>query len=394
MKILYIVNHVDWFWSHRFTLAKAAKDSGYDVYVAVPHADGQFETFEKHGFHLISLHNKGLLQSAPVIRSLIRSLLPDIVHAITLKQSFITAIATFGLKRQPFLCYTIAGLGYLFSHFDRVAQLKRTLLTPFFRFVFKHGVFMFQNDTDMQDFLNLRLVRDHQCVRVPGSGVNTSKYTYVPEAHTESPLVLFPARLLIEKGIYDFVTAAKIVHAHYQNARFEIVGDITSAPNAISRQALEALITDTPVRWLGKIGDMHEKLIETNVVVYPSYYREGVPKALLEAMATGRVIVTTDNVGCRDAIHHDRNGLLVPIRDPDALAEAMMTLINDPAKRIAMGKAGRKMAEDVFDVDIVIKKTLALYAMANTASISTATLNGNDGAPTANLAWRPASPIT
>lgn len=386
MKLLYIINDIDWFWSHRFKLALAAKTAGYDVYVAAPDAEQQRQKLNQYGFKVAELPRSNCLKSVTCIRSLIKTHAPDLVHTITLKMALDTALAISFLKRKPAMFYTIAGLGHMFSPYAIKSSMMRPAFIPVFKRVFKHGLFMFQNTEDRDEAVTRGMVRQSQCHMIAGSGVNLEKFEASEETPNDTPSVLLPTRLLADKGIKIFVEAAKIVKQRGIDVKFEIAGGISSKSHTMTERQIKRYLRGSDVQWLGHVNNMPQKLANSHLIVYPSYYREGVPKVLLEAAATGRAIVTTDHAGCRDVVEHDINGLLVPIRDAEATANAIIHLIENPKKRQKMGRAGRAIAEQIFDVQNIIAQTLGYYATAKTASISTATSNGREGAPTANLA--------
>lgn len=196
---------------------------------------------------------------------------------------------------------------------------------------------------------------------IRGAGVDTKEYSYSPEPLAGPPRVVLPARMLKDKGVIEFVAAAEILKRRGVDAQFVLVGD-TDLHNhaAISVKQLSAWAAEGCVDWWDRRNDMPAVLANAHIVCLPSY-REGLPKALLEAASSGRPIVTTDTIGCREVVRHGENGLLVPLRSTVELADALQRLIENPELRQKMGLRGREIAVQEFAVEKVIAETLAVY---------------------------------
>ncbi|MDB2682827.1 glycosyltransferase family 4 protein [Alphaproteobacteria bacterium] len=359
MKLLLVINHIDWFWSHRLPLALAAKQAGYDVHVAV-HGASWDPRFEKNGFTGHELPQSGVVSAIHALRKIIKKEKPTIVHAITLKTAFITGLAGKFMRDVRFV-HTIAGLGYLFSE-GKKPRLMRRLVKPFMVSALKNSKLIFQNPDDLRLLIRRSFVATGQCNLVRGSGVDTEEFAFIPEPAGDVPLVIMPTRLVHDKGIAVFVEAAQLLKARGVKAKFQIAGGVTdNNPNAISKDQMEFMVADGAVEWLGKVADMPALFTACNLVVYPSYYGEGIPKVLLEAAATGRAIVTTDHPGCREAVTNGVNGLLVPVKDAEALADATELLLLDQGRREKMGTASREKAVAEFDVKKINAETLRVY---------------------------------
>ena len=362
MKILYIINHIDWFWSHRLPLAKGAQGCGYDVHVAVTGGSNDPQlTQEQFTGHEIPFRNP--IKIIAALYRIIQEEQPDIVHAITLKYALLAALAARKYP-QTKIIHTIAGLGYLFSGEGFKPRILRLIVLPIFKLAFKNArtQLIFQNPDDMELFLKRGLANEGQCHLIRGSGVDMAAFPQTPEPKTDTPIILMPTRLIIEKGIAVFIEAAKILQSKGIKAKHQIAGGLsTTNPNAITECEMREMLDGSPVEWLGKVADMPALYQAANLIAYPSYYGEGVPKVLLEAASTGRAIITTDHAGCREAVTDGRNGLLIPIKDPQALADAIEVTLNDPKMRLRMGQESRKKAETEFAVERVVKETLALY---------------------------------
>lgn len=360
-KLLYVINHIDWFWSHRLPLAKAAQSAGWDVHIAVPDAAAD-QQLAAHGF---TGHNLpvGVASAIKMLRHIIAQEKPDLVHAITIKHAFITGLATLGLK-VPRIVHTIAGLGYLFSGEGLKPKLLRFAIVPFLRLALrrKNTNLIFQNPDDMQIMIMRGLASQQHSHLIRGSGVDISQFAPRNVPVSSTPIVLMPTRLVHDKGVGVFVQAARILKSRNINAKFQIAGGVSpNNPLAITQAEMEDIVRDGAVEWLGRVNDMPDLLAKATLIAYPSHYREGIPKVLLEAAACGKPIITTDHAGCREAVLHGENGLLVPVKNPQALADAIETLLHDPQRCIEMGEKSRKIAEIEFNVDKIVAQTLAVY---------------------------------
>ncbi len=374
-KLLYIINHMDWFWSHRLPLAIGAKDNGWNVLVAARGAN-QDSKLAKNGFTGIELpaSSKGfmplaVLKTILAIRQIIKTEKPDLLHAITLKYCFFSGLAALGTDTK--IVHTIAGLGYLFSGENAKPRILRAIIGPFLKLALK-GVntqLIFQNPDDMALLLACKFARKEQCHLIRGSGVDTTEFTPAPDpAITDkeaTPIIVMPTRLVHDKGVAIFVEAARILKKRGIDAKFQIAGGITEYnPLAITKKQMEDMVADGAAEWLDKVADMPALFKSATLIVYPSYYREGIPKVLLEAAAMGKAIITTDHPGCREAVNDTVNGLLTPIKDAKSTANTVEKLLKDQKLRIKMGKESRKRAENEFDVRIIVKETLKLYKIA------------------------------
>jgi len=207
---------------------------------------------------------------------------------------------------------------------------------------------------------NMRLKPESALV-IRGSGIDLNKFIYHQENNNQKPIVIMISRLLKDKGILEFCEAARILKNKGYSANFSIVGDIDFGnPTSLSDSELRDLKNEKIVKFIGYQENVYDFLVSSNIVVLPSY-REGLPKILIEAAACGRATVTTDVPGCRDAIEADKTGILVPVRDPNKLAEAIEKLINNPEMRIQYGKAGRELAKKEFSIEEVVKNHLVIY---------------------------------
>jgi glycosyltransferase involved in cell wall biosynthesis len=369
MKILYILAEMEDFWGSRLPLANAAKEKGCSVFVAAPGAPHDPKMLE-HGFTGFELpeSKKGfavgaVIKSIFAIKKLLHEQQPDIVHVITLKYSFITGLAAHNAKKPRFV-FTIAGLGYLFSGRQLKPGLMRALVSPFLKYALRHpsAYITFQNSDDMNLLIGKKYVRPERVTLIRGSGVNLDKYNPSHNNEIEPPLVVLPARLIRDKGISVFIDMAKIIEKRQIPARFQLAGGIPAHnPFAIHKDEIAEMIEGSPVEWLGKVSNMPELYSKASMIVYPSWYREGIPRALLEGAAMGKPLVVTDHPGCREAVNNNENGFLVPVRDAEATADAVEKLLKDKTLRRAMGDKSRVLAESEFDVKKIVVQTLTVY---------------------------------
>jgi len=373
-KLLFIVNHMDCFWTRRFPIAKQAitPKEGWDVSVCASGADDDQELTEYafEGIGLPEPSRKHVIISNLyimfVMLRVIHTKKPDLIHAMTLKYAFMTGLVCLFVPRVK-VVHTIAGLGYLFSGDGFKPKLLRFLIGPFLKLALhnKRSFLTFQNPDDMRVMIEGGYVRADHSTLIKGSGIDLDEYAFTPEPKNERPLIVMPTRLIHEKGIAVFIEACNILSTRGVEADFQIAGGgAPYNPREISTEHMYEMLEGSAVKWLGHVSDIVGLYRLSNLVVYPSYYGEGVPKVLLEAAATGRAIITTDHTGCREAIIDAKTGILVPIRDANATADAMATLIQSATLRAAMGKAARDFAAEEFDVHSVVERTLRVYDVA------------------------------
>jgi glycosyltransferase involved in cell wall biosynthesis len=267
------------------------------------------------------------------------------------------------MAKIPKIVNTVTGLGYVFTN-EKTVWLRH-LVMGLYRISLNCADFtFFQNQDDYGFFLSRGLVKKFGTALLPGSGVDCEHFSPLSGLNPlkESQLTfLMVSRLLKDKGVYEFVEAARQVKEIHPKARFKLLGrrDVRN-PNVVPESDLKSWDNQGLVSWSGEVSDVRPIIAKSDVVVLPSY-REGISRALLEAAAMAKPIITTDAVGCREVVDDEINGLLVPVKDAPALAGAMERMINDPEMRKRMGKAGRKKVEREFDEKIVIQKILKIY---------------------------------
>jgi len=295
---------------------------------------------------------RGLL----TLTAMMRDLRPDVVVAYTPKHFSYGAIAA-KLAGVAGIHGIISGLGYV--HTTEQDDLKFRVLKLLTEQLYRAACLcadhvFFQNPDDLAFFVDHRfLLQPHKAIRVNGSGVDLDTYAFAPPI--EAPIrFLLVARLLLHKGLGEFVEAARLLKPRYPEAEFLLLGPLHDNPAGVQRHHVEAWEAEGLVRWLGSTSDVRPTLRDASVMVLPSY-REGTPNSVLEALAMGRPIITTDAPGCRETVEHGVNGFLVPIKQVPPLAEAMERFLLDPSLIAPMGAASRALAARKFDVRRVIE---------------------------------------
>ena len=292
---------------------------------------------------------------------LYRRIHPDIVHHVAMKPVVFGGIAA-TLARVPAVVQAVTGMGYAFIAEDRRSRLRRTLIVRALHFSCQRNgtTVITQNAEDLNSIVEMGIANREQVVVIPGSGVDTTAVTAGPEPPPPLRIIL-PGRMLREKGVVEFCEAANRLQAAGVRAEFQLAGMIDpSNPGALTADELDSLAKRNGVEYLGFVKDMATLYRSSHVICLPSY-REGLPKALIEAAAAGRPIVTTDSPGCRDIVRDEVNGLLVPVRQVEPLADALRRLIDDADLRRRMGQEGRRIACAEYDIDGVVDATLTTY---------------------------------
>jgi glycosyltransferase involved in cell wall biosynthesis len=366
VKILLFAN-TDWYlYNFRLSLAAGLCDHGHEVVLLSPPGDysGRFSAVGLH-WEPFPFSRRGMnpfqeLLSVLKLSRSYRSLRPDLVHHFTMKSVLYGSLAA-KISRVRGVVNSIEGLGYIFVNKGRLARVLRVVMRPLFRFAMRGTQVIFLNPDDQDAFLQAKIVTPQQVTMVRSSGVETIRFSPMPE-EPGIPVVVLASRMLWDKGVAEFVEAARILTAEGVQARFILVGDRDpSNPDAVPAAQLETWREEGPVEWWGWQDDMPSVFARSHVVCLPSFYGEGVPKTLLEASACQRAVVTTDMPGCREAVQHGQNGLLVPARDAPALADAVRQLLQEPALRRSMGLCGRMMVEKEFSAERIIQETLTVY---------------------------------
>lgn len=370
LRFLMILNHIEWFWSHRLPLANAIINRGWELHLATHKAECD-PNLAKMGVKGCALPHHGrasnIITQILLLLSLyktIKAQKPDIIHAVTIRYAFYAGLVARLIGYKP-IVFTIAGLGNLYTAPGIKFKILRLLVLPLFTWVFGGDGrrIIFQNPDDQGKMVDANIVDVKRTTVIRGSGVNIKEFSFTPYVKTtEKPVILFASRLLREKGIYNFIEAAIILRGRGVEARFVVAGEVyPDNTRSLSKGEIEAYHNDGIVDWLGRYEDMPSLITESMMMVLPSYYGEGVPKVLLEAAAIGRPVITCDAPGCREAVDHEVSGLLVRPQSSEELADAIQSLIENPEKCLEYGAAGRKRVEEDFHTDIVVDKTMAVY---------------------------------
>ncbi len=367
MKILFFITE-DWFFcSHFLDRAVAARQAGYEVLV-LTRVRRHRQLICDAGLRLLPLElDRGGLNPLADLLALwhvicvYRNERPDLVHHIALKPILVGTLAArlVGVKS---IVNALVGMGFVFTSTGILAKVLRPVLWLLLKLTLNPpgSRVVFENQDDMQTFIAKAMVRKENAVLIRGAGVNTRLFQPVVRTDRQ-PVTMLVARMLWDKGVGEFVAAAELLRKRGANARFVLVGGLDTANRAhISESVLIRWQQEGNVEWWGPHEYMHEVLVEADIACLPSY-REGLPKALLEAMASGLPCVTTDVPGCREAVSNGDNGFLVPARDAVSLAAALERLIRDSDLRQRMGQRGRERAESEFSQQRVSAETLAVY---------------------------------
>ena len=366
MKIILFAN-TDWYlYNFRSPLAQSLQEQGHEVILLSPpgpyverlQALGlrwmEFD-FARHGMNPVA---EGLTLLR--LLSVYRRERPDTVHHFTIKCVLYGSLVA-PLAGVQSVINAVTGLGYMFSEGQGLKRWLHPLIKGLYRFALRGTRVIFQNPDDRNLFLEQRLAREADTFLIRGSGVDIHRFSPKPEA-PGTPLIVFPGRLLRDKGVGDFVAAARFLRSDDVQVRLALVGDLDeNNPLSVSRQEVQEWVRSGDVEWWGWREDMNEVYAQAHIGCLPSFYKEGLPKVLIEAASSGRPIVTTDWPGCREVVQPGENGLLVPPLNAHALAAALRALLEDPSRRRQMGLAGREMAVREFSKEQIVRQTLDVY---------------------------------
>lgn len=372
-RIIYFVTEDWYFLSHRLPAARTAKEMGLRVHV-ITQVSGHAKEIEQEGFtlHPISMNRGGIRVADDYLLmkrlvDLFREIKPSLVHNVAIKPIIYGSEAA---KRtsNPLVINAFAGLGFVFSSSSAKAQLLRPLVSAALRRAHSKPstTALFQNHDDLSQLVNSRIVRKKQTVIIPGSGVDTELFDALPfHQHSGKVVVVgLPARLLIDKGVLDFVEAARELRSRQSRVRMVLVGEPDPLnPTSVTPRQIEEWEKQGLIEYWGWSADMSETLRRIDIACLPSY-REGLPKSLLEASSAGLPVITTDVPGCRDAIIPGVTGIRVPAHSPTDLAQAIHILASAPKLREAMGQAGRQHAIRTFSNEVITSQVRQLYATA------------------------------
>ena len=371
-KIIAIVINTSWnVFNFRRGLLKTLQAKGCKIVIIAP-KDDYSEKLESFGFeyHDIAINGKGThpiedIKLTYTFYKLYKEIRPDVILHYTIKPNIYGTIAASLLGIHTI--NNIAGLGTLF--------VKEDLITSIAKKLYKYSQakanhIFFQNKDDKNQFEKEGLVQSEKCSILPGSGIDVSKYIPIEKDDDGVIRFLLIARMLWEKGIGEYVDAAKIIKQKYNNVEFQLLGflDVENR-SAISRKQMNEWVKDGHINYLGVTDDVPRYIAKADCIVLPSFYREGTPRILLESASMAKPIITTDNVGCRDVVDDGINGYLCEVRNADDLALKMeMMLELSEKERVYMGKAGRGKMIEEYDEYIVIQKYLEIISKVSKVS--------------------------
>ena len=374
-RLLFVVN-VDWFFkSHRLSIAIEAIRQGYEVHLACLNT-GDFDEFSKLGIHChdVAFSRSGAnpikeWRAIKQLADVIKHVNADIVHTVTIKPALYVGLLA-KVITIPALVVAISGLGLMFS--SKGHGVKRALIKTLYRLALFHNnkKIIFQNPSDRDTLLTVLGAPATVAEMIKGSGVDLREFDYSPEpspvagvASEQTIQVVMAARLLKDKGVYDFVAAAQRINDDPSvDARFLLVGGPDSHnPTSVTPQEFAQWQKADYIEAIGPSSDVASHFADSHIVVLPSYYGEGLPKVLIEAAAIGRAVVTTNNAGCLEAVIPNETALIIEPRNVNQLVEALTRLITDQALRQSMGSKGRQLAEAEFDVNAVAQRHIQIY---------------------------------
>jgi glycosyltransferase involved in cell wall biosynthesis len=378
-RVLFVVNNASFFESHRLSVAECARKLGYAVGLCTGHEASP--TLAAHA--LPRLAAAGLAPKRVSFRSArinplleligfvqlvlyVRRFKPTLMHCASPKGVLYGGMAA-RLAGVPALVLAVSGMGYSYTRGEASASRRwaRAAYERLSHWAYAHPNkrVIIQNEDDAAAVTSRGLAWSSEVRLIAGSGVVLDDFIHLP-LHGRQPLVVLPARMLRDKGVVEFVQAAKALRSKAPEWRFVLAGTADyDNPSAVARSLIEQWQRDGDINWMGHISDpraMAALYARAAIVCLPSY-REGMPRALLEAAAAGCAVVTTNAIGCRDAIENGVTGDLVPVGDAPALAHALEALIHDPERRLRYGAAGRARAQKLFGIDAVNRNTMAIY---------------------------------
>jgi len=379
MKVLVLSSFAYSLTNFRGNLLREIRAQGHEVIAVAPDHDASVgEELERSGigFRVVPMQRARMspLSDLRLLLSYIVLMLreqPQVVIAYTQKPIVFGGIAA-RLLQVPRMYVIMSGLGHVFSPDSGSGRTVRWIVSRLYRMAVlrARSIAVFNSD-DRADMIDNGIISDsHRVVQVPGSGVDLSRFTeaQLPDGGASFLMV---ARLLRNKGILEFLEAARIVREAHPDCTFSILGHLDEQnPQGITREEMERYASEYPVEFIPGTTDVRPYLAASSVFVLPSYYREGLPRTILEAMATCRPVITTDRPGCRDAVLHGENGLVIPPRDAVALAEAMKRLARDAALIRKMARSSRKRAEEVYSDAIVNRQLLEEFDLVGRQALA------------------------
>lgn len=377
MKIVFL-SHVDMnLYLFRLPIMQALVHKGHNVIALCPRGE-YFDKFKMHGIEAIhydiqrsSLNPLKEIMTIRHIAQKLKDIKPDIIQTFTLKPNIYGAFAA-KLARIPCIISSVTGLGSFYIQSGMKITILRCVIENLNKIAFYYAkAVVFQNNDDMQLYINKNIIKSSKAILIKGSGIDTQKFErkQIPNTtiaqykeqlgiRNEDIVVLMIARAIVHKGVYEYYKAAEHICHQHDNIRFLFVGDVDEGN--IAPIPKEFLHSNMHVQWLGKRDDVRELLALADIFVLPSY-REGIPRTLLEAGSMELPIVTTHAIGCKDVVSDGVNGFLVPVKDERKLAECITTLAHDTPLRKQQGMQSRKKIIEEFSVESIVSQHLELY---------------------------------
>lgn len=364
-RLVFIVN-VDWFFiSHRLPLALYALEEGWEVFLFTKNS-GRKEELENYGIHFYdvpfsraSINPIRELKCVKILTKLLKQIKPNVIHNVTWKGCLWGGMAA-KIVGNKHVVNALSGLGSAFIN----NGFSSKMMNYFAKFIFKndYSAFIFQNPDDIKWFKTLGYANNNRIFLIKGSGIDLQKFLFKEPTTKEKLKILFPARIIKDKGLHEVIDAVKLLQPKYKE-KIELIlagscGDANKT--SLSEDELKSMLIDGYISWIGHQKNMYPIYVDSDIVVLPSY-REGLPKSLIEACAVGRPIITTNVPGCRSCVDDGVNGYLVPKKSVKELADAIAKLVDSYEDRLNFGIASRKKAESEFSIDNVIEKTFNIY---------------------------------
>ena len=364
MRIMVISSDTKSLIDFRADLMMEMKNLGNDI-IAVAPENGYDEEFNKMGIDFVQVEfdraSTSVLEDIKFyfkIKKIINEKKPDIVFSYALKPVIYASIAASkcGVEKIYSL---LPGLGHAFNKGE--VKFKDKVVSKLVRMLLKYACnlnkrIIVQNPDDRQELINEKIIKEDKVVRVNSSGVNMDRFKI--SDYPDNTTFIMISRLLKNKGVIEYISAAKNLKKKYKDVRFQLLGPIDSNPLSLSKNELDNLIDDDSVEYLGVTDDVRDYIGNASVFVLPSYYREGVPRSIQEAMAMGRTIITTDWIGCKETVVDGYNGYLVKPKEICDIEEKMEILIKDPELIQEMGKNSLEYCKEKFDINLVNKQML------------------------------------
>lgn len=383
-KVLIFANSARSIINYREPMIRAFRKAGHEVHAMAPNDQQEAVAalqqmnvgYQPVALDRASLNPVGDFMLIRQITRLLQQLRPDMLFNYTVKPVIYGSLAA-RMARIPKVYSMISGLGYIFAGDTFKQWALRQVVVPLYRkgLQANQAVF-FQNPDDQLLFNQLRITHAARAVLVNGSGVDLEHF-HATATVTEPPTFLMVTRLLKNKGIPEYAEAARRLRARYPDCRFCLLGPADRNPGALSVEQIRQWHAAGVIDYLGEASDVRPYLAQASVFVLPSSYREGIPRSILEAMAMGRPIITTDTPGCRETVIAGENGYLVPAGDAAALAQAMEKFIRQPESIPVMGKASRQLAAEKFDVNRVNATIMSTMGLLTPASPLAAAADGD-----------------